>query len=454
MVKTVWQKILNNKWLFICLVLGSLLITAILTSIPIYSDGSTRKMLVNELLAKQQEKGVDPGQTYITMLFPEGYSDSYVYHLILSNRDIFIGKMAKSDVKITEGYERYTIDDLKQTDSVQDKSAAAYKLECMTNCEKHMDIVEGRMYSDQMDGDAVEIIVNVDTFNNRNMSLGQEFEMTTTTAKKNIIKAKVVGVYEPKDVYYWNGITTLYNDSMLMSSNLFVSNYLNINTASIVSSSGYLFSMDFYSATITDMYSFVKQYNSIGTYLNTFPGYTFGMNSQVVSVIMEFYNKSTSLRNTMWILNAPVLVMLALYIFMVAKLIITEDSNEISVLKSRGGHPFQIFLRYVIESGMIVFFALLLGPPLGLLIAQIIGSSNGFMEFVNRTKLYVGLGGTAYIYAIAAGIFFMITVLIPSYLATKDTIVQLKQKKVRKKQTPIWQKFYLDIIFLIISVGG
>ena len=49
MIKSVFRKIANNFWLFFCLILGSLLITAILAAIPIYTDGALRKMLRIEL---------------------------------------------------------------------------------------------------------------------------------------------------------------------------------------------------------------------------------------------------------------------------------------------------------------------------------------------------------------------------------------------------------------------
>ena len=49
MLKSVFRKIANNFWLFFCLILGSLLITAILAAIPIYTDGALRKMLDVEL---------------------------------------------------------------------------------------------------------------------------------------------------------------------------------------------------------------------------------------------------------------------------------------------------------------------------------------------------------------------------------------------------------------------
>jgi putative ABC transport system permease protein len=43
-----------------------------------------------------------------------------------------------------------------------------------------------------------------------------------------------------------------------------------------------------------------------------------------------------SLSVTLWILQIPVILMLLLYVFMVSKLIVDYDSNDIAVQKSRG----------------------------------------------------------------------------------------------------------------------
>ena len=66
MLKSVFRKIANNFWLFFCLILGSLLITAILAAIPIYTDGALRKMLDVELnkFANENDEYVSPGEMY------------------------------------------------------------------------------------------------------------------------------------------------------------------------------------------------------------------------------------------------------------------------------------------------------------------------------------------------------------------------------------------------------
>lgn len=457
MLKSVLKKIANNIWLFACLVVGSFLITAILASIPIYADGALKKMLVKDMKASQVKTNKNPGQTYIRVGFSSGTESFFLYHSLMDIRKETVDNYNNCGVPINTSFERYSIDKLKTDEENALMKAGQFKLESITNIEKNMDIVSGRMYSDKRDGDVYEVIVSKSNFNNRSMQLDRVYTFKTNSSKPVLLKAKVVGVYEPKaeSFNYWYNLNEVFTDSMFMSPQVFRNDFINEKNATVITSASYLYDLDFYKVTISKMGNYVSAHNSQVTYLKSQQDINhlqWEYNAPIVEILINYFAKTAALRNTMWVLNAPVIIMLAFYLYMVSRLIVEEDRNEIAVFKSRGCHPFQIFTRYVIESGLIVGISLIIGPPLGIFISQMIGSSNGFLEFVSRTKLELHLLPNAYFYAIIAGLFFMITVLLPAYMATKNTIVQHKHKKARtKKSSPLLFIFYL--LLLVASLG-
>ena len=99
-------------------------------------------------------------------------------------------------------------------------------------------------------------------------------------------------------------------------------------------------------------------------------------------ILARYNERAKQLQNMLWVLTVPVLIMLTFYIFMVSQLIIDHDENEIAVFKSRGAGKRQIFLSYLAESTIVAGVAFLAGPVLGLYICKFLGSSNGFLEFV------------------------------------------------------------------------
>jgi putative ABC transport system permease protein len=139
---------------------------------------------------------------------------------------------------------------------------------------------------------------------------------------------------------------------------------------------------------------------------------------------------------------------------MVAQLIIEQEKQEIAVFKSRGASTGQIFKSYLIESALFGGAALVVGPLLGMLLSKILGASNGFLSFINRGALNVMLTPMTYVYALAAIAVFIVTLLFPAYFAAKKNIISSNEEKNGPKKKPFWQKCFLDVFLLIISLYG
>ena len=151
----------------------------------------------------------------------------------------------------------------------------------------------------------------------------------------------------------------------------------------------------------------------------------------------------------LWVVTVNVLIMLTFYIFMVSQLIIDHDENEIAVFKSRGAGKSQIFLSYLLESVIVAGVAFLIGPFLGLFICRFLGSSNGFLEFVQRTALPAKLTPKVYLYSLFAVLFLVITMLAPVVSVSRKTIVSHKQERARAKKAALWKKLCIDIVLLL-----
>ena len=174
----------------------------------------------------------------------------------------------------------------------------------------------------------------------------------------------------------------------------------------------------------------------------------------IYETLADYAARSQQLRNTLLVILVPLLVMLALYIFMVSQLIIKNDENEISLLRSRGASAFQIFRIYLLQGLVISGLTLVIGPFLGYWLCKIVGASNGFLEFVQRTALPLKLSKAAYLYSAAAVVLFLLTMLVPAYSASRTTIVERKRKKSRFSDQPLWKKFFLDFVCLAIAIYG
>jgi len=136
---------------------------------------------------------------------------------------------------------------------------------------------------------------------------------------------------------------------------------------------------------------------------------------------------------------------------MVAQLKVRSEEPVVAVLESRGASGNQILLIYFLEVLLLGGTALLLGIPLGWGMCRILGSTNGFLEFVSRTALPLEISETVYIYATIAFFGVVLTTLAPALVYSRKSIVEQKQKAARKKQ-PVWKRLFIDILLLGASI--
>lgn len=460
MFKSVLNKIANNIWLFLCLTAGSLLIAAILSSIPIYTNGALKKMLNNDLdRFVTSDNGYDtPGQMYTAVWFNSEYSGEGIISTI-EETDAFMKKTYdESDILVSDQYTSFSVEYLRTNPDDLLANNTYYSLETFSGIEDHIDIVAGRMYSGELMNGCMEVIVSSEEYNNNTMMLGKEYSFTIgwlPEAWSPTFRVVVVGVYEPKyeDTEYWYQIENHLYRTFIVDRSGFEQVMFNPDNAGFISDASWYYHIDLYNTPLYDVQNFVDLYENLDSYFQeNFREGTFSVSIPVKKTLIEYVDNATDLQISMWILNAPVLVMLVFYIYMVAKLIIEEDKDEITSLKSRGAESKQIFMRYVLQCLLIVATSMLLGPPLGYVIAQLIGSANGFLEFVNRSAMTMNIVPESYLYAAISGLLFLVMVLIPAKKATKDTIVQHKAKKARKTKKPFWEKAFLDIILLAASI--
>ncbi len=212
-------------------------------------------------------------------------------------------------------------------------------------------------------------------------------------------------------------------------------------------------SYDYHSITLQNLSHITDVHEKQAKWYSRYRG-SLEFNMPSIGVLKKYDERADQLRTMLWVLTVPVLIMLIFYIFMVSQLIINHDENGIAVLKSRGASKSQIFLSYLIESAIIGSVAFIFGPPLGLIICGVLGSSNGFLEFVQRTALPISINLKVYGYSLITFIFLVVTMLAPVVVISRTTIVKHKQEKARGRKAPLWKKLFLDLILLLVSGYG
>jgi putative ABC transport system permease protein len=462
LLKIVLRRMFSNPWLIICLLLGSIMATALVSCIPIYTDGIMQRLLTKDMENYQLQTGRFPGQYTVRAKFTynrnteERISNQRYFH-----REIMTNRIQEFGLPIKSASHHVVMGSLsfyhKPAEEQNDRTKVVYaRLGALSDLENHITITRGRMFSNQKTEDGViEVIVSQQTMVIQELLLDRVYSLLDPTQEyAELCKVKVVGIFEmkdPGDVYWLHGFTT-HNKEFLMDYELFNSEYILPKKGPLTEAEWYC-AYDYHAITLQNLAHVTKTYEEHNSWYSKYK-VSIEFDMPIHRILARYNERAKQLQNMLWVLTVPVLIMLTFYIFMVSQLIIDHDENEIAVFKSRGAGKRQIFLSYLAESTIVAGVAFLAGPVLGLYICKFLGSSNGFLEFVQRTALPVRLSPKVYLYSLFAVLFLVVTMLAPVISVSRKTIVSHKQEKARAKKAALWKKMGIDIVLLLVAGYG
>jgi len=459
MVLRIIRKMINKKIMTFCLFIGILLAVSILSSIPVYTDGILQRMLTKDLEEFQIKNNYFTGAYYLEAGFEGENKDKVMNRFSKLNDAIQKNYYPNLKIPALSSYVNLDANYFTMRDILEnnfDVNISSVGMQAFTNIKDHIKIITGKMPSDKKNGDIYEVMVRESTMKKMNLTFDKLYYLSDPTDDKfistKIIKVKIVGIYDFKDSSdpYWSKVLKDNNtDFSVMDYNLFLNEFSKEEIANIYKIS-WFYALDYHKISVSNLGFFlnnIKQqvkglYNS-DNYASVFPAF---------KIIDQYTSRAQQLKTTLLVLQIPVLLLIAFYIFMVSQLIVNQEKNEIAVLRSRGASRGQILKEYFVEGVLISGLALIIGPLIGLFLCTILGSSNGFLEFVQRKRLPVSLNLKAYLYSLIGIIVFLITMILPVIFSTKVTIVQFKQNKKNKKS--FWERYYLDLILICISFYG
>jgi len=458
MLIMVLRKMMKNKWMVLCLLIGFVLAVAMVSSIPIYTDGVLQRMLTRDLENYQISSGQFPGKYHTSVnIYTNFNKDTRLKAFRLFDEKMRKEVPAEIGLPVRAYTRNVAVEYLSAEPEVQreeEPMKRSMSIQTLHGLEEHAEIVKGRMYSSEKKDGVYEVIVNEQTMQEMDLRLDEIYVLEDYINRiDKPLKVKLVGIFTIKDgndPYWFQGISA-YNKCFLMDETLFMEEFIHGELNNMITKAQWYYAFDYHKIDLKNTPEILEAYNNHNRW---FSDRRVEINMPAISVLEKYYDREQQLKITLWVVQVPILMMIGFYLFMVSRLIIDQEQNEIAVLKSRGASSFQVFFGYLVESLILGGIALLAGPPLGLFICSLLGASNGFLEFVQRTALPVSLNLRAYLYSLAAVALAIITMLIPAFISSRTTIVEHKRKKTRPNKKPIWEKFFLDILLLAISGYG
>lgn len=450
MLRFVLRKMVNKKWMVFALLIGNILLVSITCANAMYGKAVLQRTLTQNLSNYMTDNNTYPG--LITVKTGSSYIRN---HETLDAAEVIRSMPERYGLPEVERVEHYYVGP-SRTEADLDREngmAESVTLGYMYELEEHIEIVAGRMYSDELDEEGrIELVVSERGMMDMNLLMGETFTIPKYTWPDGTpLRFKVCGVFKNSrsDDLYWVRSPSTLTRECLMSGEIF--SELFFNDTSEIQLSGQFYLMLDYTAMRGDQVNrYVQTSEEYTQYFADIAGQSY--RDAFVRTMNEFLKIEKKVNVTLWVLQVPIFVLLAAFIFMVSRQMLEMEQNEIAVLKSRGASRGQIIMTYFIQSVVLALLSFAAGVPLGSYLVQVLGSANAFLEFVKRSSLPVEINERVLLFGGVAAALSVAAMTLPVFKHSDVTIVGHKQKKHRKSDAPVWQRMFMDVIVLGVSM--
>ena len=452
MLHFVLQKLLNKKWMVIAILIGNILLFAIAASTPLYTETTLHRALQTTLGSYIESRNRYPMLLSVrTTAFPRDKAYIPEKTQLLEESEERFGLPIRLMVKYV-----YVPDEATTTDLVRSNRKRNARLASMSDLSDHIEIVQGSMYRTELTEDGVaEAIVPLACLRDQGYLIGETIELDDATYPDGSpIRVRITGAFTAKtsDDIYWSSAPSTYSTSVFIDQDLFYSLFVKEEFSKSVSANWSVFYdySDMRVDQIRNILAETENYEAAfkkGGWHTCFNNYA--------TLLTDFLSTEKRVRITFFVLEVPVLVILAAFIFMVARQMLNMEQAEIAVLKSRGVSRGQLIRIYLLQSIVLSLISLLIALPFSWLLVRILSSANAFLQFVRRHSLKVIFTRDSLLYLGAAVALSILAMVIPVIGRSRVTIVNHKQRKNRKRsEKPFWQRFFLDLVLLAVSGYG
>ncbi|GCL72693.1 ABC transporter permease [Paenibacillus naphthalenovorans] len=456
MLRFLFRKMWNTRWLTLSTLAGLIMAVAFTTSIPMYSDGSLKRVVAATL--KEKSQGMSAGSVLIRY---QASGNDRADLSAFADVDAYIKEELPQEIGFpADAYVRslsirgsqLTPDDPSKVDPSKRRQMT---LMAQSGLKEEVELTQGNWFSEQPQDGVIEVVIHEEAMFRGDMRVGDVFHYPISGGLGIApLKVKIVGIFKPKndaDPYWFQGIegliTTFFMSETGFNDELLTKKKIPLNLAN------WYYAFDLQEIKTSQLSSLQRKLERLDITLYQKLKDT-RVDVSFIPLLQEFKVQSLQLQILLFTLAAPMIAMVFYYIVMNARQSLDRQRTVIAVIRSRGGSTRQIIWIYLLEGLLLGGAAIIIGPMLGWFMAKSIGSSSGFLTFVDREAVPVGLSEEALLYGLAAVVIALMASVIPAVIYARASIVSHKQQLARSDKKPFWQKWFLDVLLLCLVGYG
>ena len=154
----------------------------------------------------------------------------------------------------------------------------------------------------------------------------------------------------------------------------------------------------------------------------------------------------------MYVVLILIAVVVLYYVVTLSSLMVEERRSEVALLRSRGASSAQILAVFLLEGATIAVIAAIAGPYVAAGTISILGYTPAFSDLSGGGRVAVALSREAYLMSALGGVLSFVALIIPAVQASRIGVTHHRQQSARPTNVPAFQRYYLDVLLLLVSI--
>ncbi len=174
--------------------------------------------------------------------------------------------------------------------------------------------------------------------------------------------------------------------------------------------------------------------------------------TELDSALADYDERLLFTRLQMFVVLILIAVVVLYYVITLSSLVAEQRRSEITLLRGRGATERQILAVFVLEGGTIAILAIVVAPFLAALAVGLLGYTPAFSDLSGGSALPVNLTRGAFIMSALGGALSFGALMVPAFEAARSNFSQGRQIAARPSRLSFFQRYYLDVMLLIVSL--
>ncbi len=466
--KIALKRLQNEPALSLCLLCGWIMVVALTAALPMYTDAVNRAQLQQELQGTELRNR--PAFTFFYH-FTSGSTGGSNWDQYAALHEYITTSLADDLALPVQGGMHYVKSDIFQTfpssggsyNASSDQPLLRGYLGFIEEVDNHITLLDGEMPPLQVELGAgpLAVLIHQSMATETGMQVGEEYMLFDPAARlpsggrqRLEIPVRVAGIWAPKpdDRDFWSMSPMAFANVFLTSKPVYASVVTSL-VPHAFSDIGWYKILNGDGVRSENVAGLLSRINTVSTRVHQRLPNTY-LEFSPVAALSRYQRAASSQAVLLLLFGIPILGLILYFIVLIAESAVNRQQTEIAILKSRGASSTQVLLIYLLQGLILGVVALVVGPWVGRLIAEAIGSTYYFLAFRSGAPLPVAITDRSIRYALVALLLAMLATLLPAIEAARLTVVAAKQESGRAQRTPFWQRAFLDILLLIVAVYG